>query len=442
MSERPNVVFISLDTLRADRLGCYTGGTSTLTPWLDSVAAAGIKFDNAFAQIPFTLPSHLSMFTGVYPDVHGVEKKDSHLSRGLPTLTETLASAGYTSLGLVSNNWMKGEFGFNRGFNRYSKVPYGLTYAETINQRLFELLDGDFRDAGPLFIFLHYVDPHSDFTKVTGNTLPYYSPDEFRAHLDTDPTSREFCIRDRCASEYLLDLNKAGLSAPPPTLKKISALYDAGVRYTDMALERLFNGLGKRGVLDNAVVVITSDHGEEFWEHGQFLHDQPYVENLHVPMLLQLPGFERSGASVHMIVESIDLMPTILDYLELPIPDHVQGRSLLPVIAEPETTHMTGFALGRAKLNPNLYSLRSTDYTLISDVSSGRTELYDRRVDPRELVDVSSDHPDMVNNLAAELSVLLARNRPLTEEFPPLGGAEDVLTSEQQEQLKRLGYLQ
>ena len=441
VAERPNIILISLDAQRTDRLGCYTDNRSTLTPWLDTLAGRGIRFDNAFAHIPFTLPSHLSMFTGLYPDVHAVEAKNVRLSENVSTIGELLETAGYTSIGLVTNNWMQGEFGFERGFDHYKRVRYALTYAETVNQQLFEVLDGDTADEKPLFIFLHYLDPHSDFFKVTGNTLPYYSPESYRRHLDIDPLSRDFCIEDRCATDYLLALNGMDLSSPPETLDSIKALYDAGVRYMDDQLASLFEGLEERRILDNSLIIVTADHGEEFMEHGQFLHNQPYVENLHVPLLLLLPDGNRAGHSSDEMVEIIDLLPTILDYLKLPAPPYIQGRSLLTVIEETNDAGAS-FAFGRSKHNKALYSLRSTDFTLIYDVEASRAELYDRRNDPLETRDVSDEFPEKVKEFESRLREILESNQTLALHLAAGDGDEDVLTSEQQEQLRSIGYIE
>jgi arylsulfatase A-like enzyme len=409
---------------------------------LDTLAAKGVRFDNAFAQMPFTLVSHLSMFTGVHPDVHGVEKKNLTLSENLITIAELLEPKGYRSIGLVTNNWMDGDFGFKRGFDHYQRVRYGLTYAEAVNERIFNLLDRQFRGAEPLFIFLHYLDPHSDFTKVTGNTLPYYSPDSYRAHLDIDPLSRDYCIEDRCATEYLLDLNEMGLSAPPATLAGIKALYDCGVRYMDDRLAELFAGLEERGILENALVIVTADHGEEFFEHGRFIHSQPYVESLHIPLLVLMPGGYQAGHISAEMVETVDLLPTILDYLDLPVPRHVQGKSLLPLIEAGDDAVSDRSALSRSKFHRNLYSLRTADFTLVYDLETSRAELYDRRSDPAETRDLSAEHPEVVAELEIRLRAIVESSRDLARDLAARNGAGDVLSSEQQEQLKSIGYLQ
>jgi arylsulfatase A-like enzyme len=436
---RPNIILISMDTLRADRLGCYNDAEQSLTPWMDTLAANGVQFNNAFVQVAFTLPSHMSMMTGVHPDVHKVDKKNTTLSNDLVTIAETLQPLGYRSVGLVTNNWMEAEFGFDRGFDVYQRIPHALTYAETVNRRLFQLLDGRFSDAEQLFIFLHYLDPHSDFTSVTGNTLPYYAPDAYREHLGIDPLSREFCIEDHCATNYLLEVMRRGITPTPESLARLEELYDTGVRYMDDQLRNLFEGLEQRGILDGALVIVTSDHGEEFMEHGEFIHNQPYVEGLHVPLLVHFPDGRHAGATVDTITQSIDFLPTILEMLELPEPTSVQGRSLLPLVGATSPPQDSTFA--RSKLNRDLYSLRTADHALLLNIKTGQTELYDRREDPGERLDISDLNPGIVDALSERLMATLSANRELAGAIVEGNRNDSILSAEQKEQLKSIGYV-
>ncbi len=157
---RPHIVLISLDTLRRDAVGAYADLQASRTPNLDAFAATGTRFANAFVPMPFTLPSHMSLFTGLYPDVHRVVSKETALGDGIDTLPARLRDAGYATLGVVTNAWMKPGFGFGRGFDQYDQLEPGDFFAERVNQRALALLDGRGDDERPVFLFLHFLDPN------------------------------------------------------------------------------------------------------------------------------------------------------------------------------------------------------------------------------------------------------------------------------------------
>jgi len=292
----------------------------------------------------------MSIFTGLYPDVHGVDRKKSRLSEAVPTLSTLLHEAGYNTFGVVTNLWMKGEFGFARGFDHYERLPYGLVYADRVNSRIFQLIDARAGHESPLFLFVHYIDPHSDFLNVGENALPYYAPPEFLEPTGIPADSREFCDhQDNCATEFLLAADREGRPLAPETVDRIAMLYERGVAYLDHELGILIDGLRSRNLWDDALVIITSDHGEEFREHGLFIHIQPYVENLAIPLMVKLPGGRAGGSRVDSTVETVDLLPTLLDAARVPHPAHIQGESLLPLIEGESPRSAATF--GRDKLN-------------------------------------------------------------------------------------------
>jgi len=429
---------ISLDTLRLDRVD------PDRMPNLQAIARDAVVFDDAWAQVPFTLPSHMSVFTGLYPDVHGVDRKQARLGERIPTLPELLRQAGYHTVGVVTNLWMKGEFGFARGFDSYERLPYGLVYADRVNQRALELADGRGADDRPLFLFLHYIDPHSDFFNVDSNALPYYAPPTYLADLRVDPDSREFCDAEgNCATDFLLAADREHRPLPAATIERIAALYDRGVSYLDDQVGALADALRQRDLWDDSLVMIISDHGEEFREHGGFIHIQPYVESLAVPLLIKMPRSEHGGRHVAATVETVDYLPTLLEAVGAPIPEHVQGRSLLPLVRGDAPVAEERPALGRDKLDRDRYALRLGGFTLIHDVGTGLSELYDRRRDPQETDDLADREPSRVAALEARLAAQLAANTELaaTLAAPPTTGA-DVLTDEEAEKLRAIGYLE
>lgn len=436
----PHVILISLDTLRRDHVGVYDASSGVSTPNLDDLARSATVFENAFAPVPFTLPSHMTMLTGLHPEVHGVQGSKARLSPQVVTLAESLSANGFRTFGLVSNLWMKGTFGFSRGFDRYERIDYGLTYADRINQRLFEWLDQEPLGGSPLFLFLHYVDPHSDFFRVADNTLPYYSPPEFLESAGVEANSREFCDeQDNCATDYLLAVNKGQHSVSTAELERIRALYRSGVEALDRDLGSLFDGLRQRNLWDQSLVILTSDHGEEFLEHGEFIHSQPYVENLSIPLLFRLPAGELGGTRRSDVVRLTDLLPTVFDRLGIERPSGIEGRSLLPLIQGERLPPVT--ALGRDKKNNQVFTLRTEQYTLVHDFGSSRSELYDRLVDPNEMVDLQAERPEIVDRMRSGLETLLAKKQTARVDLGSQKQKEKILSKEEEEKLRAIGYL-
>jgi arylsulfatase A-like enzyme len=438
----PDVVFISLDTLRRDHVGAYRPAGSTFTPNLDRLAASSVVFDNAFVTVPFTLPSHLAMFTGLYPETHGVWGKTARLSARAPTLPEILDAAGYRTIGLVSIEWLDPKFGFGRGFDHYERIRHDLTYSDRLNRRLFELLDRRHRDGRPLFLFLHYFDPHSDFFHVGRNRLPYYARPDDLARIGVDPGSREFCTAaGECATDFLTAANRDRRPLAPEAMARIAALYRGGVEYLDRDLGELFAGLERRGLWERALVVVTADHGEELRDHGEFIHRQPFAENMAAPLLIRLPGGELGGTRRRPLADSVDLLPTVLDLLALETPPGVQGQSLVPVI---ETGRpVRGWTLGRDKVVRSRYALRTPAWSLIHDFESGESRLFDRHADPHELRDLAAERAEEVAALVGTLSRVLRRCRSLAARFPPVPlSGPAALSGEQVRRLRALGYLE
>jgi arylsulfatase A-like enzyme len=440
----PNVFLISLDTVRRDAVGVYRGSGPSPTPEIDAFAASCVRFDQAWAPVPFTPSSHMSMFTGLHPITHRISSRDAVLTDRIPTVAELASDAGYRTLGLVSNIWMKGEFGFARGFDHYERISFGLTYADRVNERVFELLDARaVDDDRPVFGFLHYIDAHSDYDRVDLNLLPYSAPPERLDELGLTPTSTDFCDDDgNCGTKFLTAANRTGRPIDAATIARIEALYMAGVELLDVRIGELLRGLDDRGLLDGAYVIITSDHGEEFREHGRFVHAQPYVECLAVPLLVRLPGGVHGGTVIDQPVELADLMPTVLGAMGIDPPPHVPARNLLELL-ETERHHAERSILGADKNRRDRFSLRRGRSTLIADLGSGRRELYDRAADPGELVDRSADDPETVAELEAELVALLERSRALGD-LLWAGDVErrtDTLSSEEADQLRAIGYL-
>lgn len=435
--DRVDVILISLDSLRKDALGAYRTDGASLTPALDRLARRSVLFTRAFTPVAFTLPSHMSMFTGLRPWAHGVVSDSDRLGDGIATLPERLRSAGYRTLGFYSNEFVGGGFGFARGFDRYVEVVHDLTSAARVTSRALSAVDWSDPRRPPVFLFLHYYEAHSD-ADLEGNGLPYYSPPALREGLPVSREGREFCDgRGRCASAFLVAADLERRSLPPETVRLVRALYERGVRHLDGELDRLFRGLDEAGALDRAVVAVTSDHGEEFREHGRFMHSQVYEETIAVPLLLHLPGGAHSGKVREELVELTDLLPTLLGAVGRPdlVPSGLDGRSLLS--AGPEAADPRRTVLSRDKERPDRWALRTDRYKLIHDFSGENAELYDLDRDPAESEDLGTSHRDVARRLDEHLSAALAEIRPSDWADP----SSRVLSEEQKSRLRAIGYL-
>ena len=290
-------------------------------------------------------------------------------------MSEILQEAGYRTTGRVTNDWLKAEFGFGRGFEDYQRLPHRLIYSDRVNASAAEALAAAAEDARPLFLFLHYMDAHSDFFQQGRNRLPYYSPARFRDDLGTVEKDAFCDDQGRCATQFLLEADREGRVVPDAHVASLRRLYESGVRYLDRDLGKLFSLLEEQGLYDRSLIVLTSDHGEEFQEHGKFLHSQIYDESVRVDLLLKLPRQHLAGTRIDTQIEIVDLLPTVLDLIGLQASHPLQGRSLVPLIQGDPFTERA--ALSQNKLNRMRFAMRTDDYKIIHDLKAGTEEVYD-----------------------------------------------------------------
>jgi arylsulfatase A-like enzyme len=325
-SPPPNILFIVIDTLRADRVGWYLGDRR-LTEFLDSVGAWSTVFWNAYAQGSFTPPSMASLFTSRYPSQHGVRTGRSVLSSAERTLAEELKQGGYVTGGFVANPLLTATLGYRQGLDTYEVLegpdtgaPPGGSFArkaraDDVNRAGLKWLDTLTGNA-PVFLYLHYMEPH----------LPYTPPDNIRDQI----MSRRGKLQEeqQTLGRMLFFEHKLWTHPDQDALYVIQDLYDAEVVSVDAALKDLFAELERRGFLRNAIVVITADHGDEHMDHGRIGHGTTlYNEVTHVPLLLHAPG-QRNRVDVRDIVSLIDVAPTVLQLAGLRAPDSFEGHCL------------------------------------------------------------------------------------------------------------------
>jgi arylsulfatase A-like enzyme len=425
-----NVILISIDTLRADRLSLY-GYHRPTSPHLEELASRGIVFDRFYQNGGGTLESHLTMMTSLRPGSHQVTSDTKRsLEAERITLAETLKAAGYVTAGFVDDGWMAGTFGFNQGFDVYDDRGGGF---REILPRVRGWIDA--RDGRPFFLFVHTYDVHSAF-----HQLPYDCPADYPNRYTAGARPAFTGCRDgRCASTLLDWLNRqiaaGALEAAeffsPGEVDYISALYDGCINYADDEVAGLLDLLRRRDLFDNSLIIVTSDHGEEFLDHGMVIHAQSgYEEFARVPLVVKMPGEERSGVRVDHLAAMIDVMPTILDRLGIQVPAQAQGFSLLPLIRTGRPIH------DDVHLEDGIVTAR---WKYIGD----RGLLFDLKNDPRERLNLAPAFPNLVKLFSARLRATTEADRREYSAFARrVSPAEPLrLSKEKEERLRSLGYV-
>jgi len=429
----PNVIVFLVDTLRADRLGCY-GHDGPTSPNLDAFARDAILFDDAVAESSWTRASVASLFTGLPARVHGVNGRADALPEQAVTVTELLHEAGYETVGFVANGNVAPVYGFDRGFDLFEllagtivpapdgSVPPGLAdrgeapRSDKVNRRALGWLDQR-RDPRPFFLYLHTADPHS----------PYTPPPEFRARLgapEGPPDLGSIAMLER--------LKQRTLVGDDALVHGLLSLYDAEIAENDQRFGELIAELRRRDLYDGSLIVFLSDHGEEFHEHDGYEHGRTlYREVTKVPLLIKLPAGDGPGnVRIERTVQLADVVPTLIDHLGLRRPSGLGGASLLARLAAPDRA---------------AFSHLDLDGLLGDGVVEGRwkvvrfgerVELYDRERDPLERTDVAPDRPVTSRYLTALLAEDAARGAP------PLPARRAVMTDAVRANLRALGYVQ
>ncbi len=425
---RPNLILISLDTVRADHLGLY-GYARPTTPNLDAFAREGVVFEKAFAQIPWTVGSHMSLLTSLYPTVHMVahEERQSEVPR---TLTEQLKGAGYRTAAFVAPILSEG-YGFAKGFDHYFRAAEERR-AESMLSRALGWLDELSPDPKqPVFLFIHLYDAHYPYLP-----LPPFDTSFTRSY---DPKIQE--IAHAHPYQQAKELSAGQLA-------EVIALYDGEIRYLDQELGRFLAALRERKLVDSSLIVVTADHGEGFLEHGLMNHgNSVYEELIRVPLLLRFPGARHKGRRVAALAQLIDVAPTVLEEASAGALPGMQGVSLLPRMKRGEAPPFAYSAGAYAS------SLRTDAFKLIENPAERFTkiprsvkapyELYDLRDDPGETTNLAASQPQLQERLAQALRKLDQDNRSLRDTLRQGRKAETLeLTDEQKQQLRALGYVE
>jgi len=434
-----NVILVVLDTVRADRLGCY-GNPSGITPEIDKFAKESVLFENAFSQAPWTLPSVASLFTSSYPAQHGAGGflgRFKMLGEDAVTLAEVFQRCGASTCAIINVFFLSEKFGMTQGFGTVdSYVP--LSNVDT--RRAGPTTDAALRwidqhKSKPFFLLVHYFDPH----------LVYDPPQPFRRRFaapeDCDTTDYIFGTR-RDIIEFRRNKTKLGSDK----IARLEKLHNGEVAYVDSEVGELIEGISKRGLDKNTVIVITSDHGEEFLDHGGFEHGHTlYDELLHVPLLIRSctinpekensEGTRRGSVRIQTTVRLIDIAPTVCELAGIAAEPAFTGRSLVPLMDGKQEADRSVLSEGNM-WGPSGTGWRKDGLKLIIQSSSPKVQLFDVRSDPKEQENLANRHPKRCNDMMSDLKLIL---QTLSQKH--LKARPPSLTPDEIERLRSLGYV-
>jgi choline-sulfatase len=402
-TDPPNVILITLDTVRADRMG-FLGSKLGLTPQLDALASQGVVFEHAYSQAPITPVSHATILTGTFPQYHGIRNFGDRLPPSVPLLPDILHAQGYHTGAFVGSIILDPKNGFASGFERgFDVYDAGFHRQKTGERReasmqrrgevtLAHVLEWLGQQKGkPFFLWFHLWDAHD----------PYNPPEPFRSRFPNTP-------------------------------------YNAGIAYVDDTVGKLFDYLRTQGLYENTLIAVAADHGESLGDHGELTHSIfLYDSTIHVPLLLKLPGNRLAGQHVNATASLVDLAPTLLDSLGQTPPSAMQGRSLLPLIGNPDPGNRPSFATGD-------HSERSFGWSALVSLRTGN-QLYVRAPKP-ELYDLAAD-PGAKTNLYQTNRAAAVRLAIKVDNFVKSVSAgapqalRDGLDEKSRQQLSALGYV-
>ncbi|MFT5284969.1 MAG: arylsulfatase A-like enzyme [Planctomycetota bacterium] len=453
-SSKPNVLLLSLDSVRADRVsasGYRPDATPDVltTPNIDRLAEDGVIFDNAFSTTSWTLPSHMAMFTGLPDEMHGVIDNDRTLDPALTTLTELLHDNGWTTGGFYSGPYLNPIFGFGQGFDHYvncgTVVPdevfdddemgrwreiHQFSHETITSPSLYEQASDWIREAAdsdqPFFAMVHWWDPHYD----------YKAPEEYTQLFETNYTGEWSGLR-------MEDVRKP---VDAPDVAYILSLYDAELRFTDDFIGRLLDVLDELDVADNTLVIVTSDHGEEFYERTRWGHQRSlFDEVLRVPLVMRFPKHIPAGTRVAGQARLQDIYPTVAELLSLAPPRYLTGKSLKTLWDQPSNP---GFEQELFMLVPHreihVSGLRSPTEKVLWDFTASKGSYWNLVKDPLEHKERPFGEKELNSGLhpaIERLRVYLDQVEAARAKLPQSQGHGRIeLNETMQQELEDLGY--
>lgn len=413
--QRPrNIVIVSIDTLRADRLQFY-GYEKETAPYMGQLASKGTVLEQFYSHTPRTLPSHITLLTSKYYSAHGVaqrRERDQGLAPGSETLASVLGQAGYRTVAFTDGGWLVRELGINEGFDEFyqsgtDKSPYPLhdyppgfeNIAAAATGWIGAATDSD----QPFFMFLHCYDVHDYFYSFPGG------------------------LRE------LLKIQRGERIASSHELASLKEAYDKHIAALDNLIRQFCQFLQEQQIFENTLFIILSDHGEAFGEHGTFLHGGDlFQESIRIPCILTGPDIP-SGYRCPVPFGLVDILPTVCSWAGAEYPKQIQGRDILPFLYEEKQGKSRRPVFSEIDRENNLKSVISLPYKSISFEED--LQIYDLMKDPEESTDISEQVPKVVRRLQMDLEDIVNKNKAL-----PQIGTEKNLPDELQKRLQDLGY--
>jgi len=435
----PNVLLISIDSLRADHLSCY-GYARATSPAIDRIASEGLLFEQHTSSSSWTLPGHASLFTSLPDSVHGAFDTDRKLPGALHTLAERFHDAGYRTQGFFAGPYLHPAFGFGQGFDGYTDCASyagesdGRLGSAEIDQKSHQDITNPAvhgawqkwlagRGSEPFFTFVHLWDVHFD----------YIPPAPYDRQFDPDysgTVSGKGFFTDPAINAGMPERDK----------QHVVALYDGEIAWTDSFIQKIREDLERAGLLENTIIAITSDHGEELFDHGGKGHRLTlYDEVLHIPLVLRYPAALPRGARVQAQTASIDVLPTLLELAGLPAASDVLGTSLAHFARDPASPHPRRAVSELASVGRNMRAVRSLEYKLVDDVGRDTHYFFDLRQDPGEKSGLSDFEGELGKRAVAGYTTEVQRIDAFINLHPPVAESSSV-PEQVKGALEKLGY--
>jgi len=373
------VILMGVDTLRADHLSCY-GYDRLTSPTVDGLSDNGTRYSYCISTSPWTYPSFSSMFTGRYPSKCGATTNVRFLPEEETTIAEILSSEGFSTLMVTNHVWAGPPVNIHQGFDTAIRFP--LERAEVGFKSAREWLQSHADE--DTFVFLQFMDSH----------VPYHPPKPYDTIFDPGYAGRYERIFNDVEA-----VRNGDVTLTPDEIKHLEALYDGEIAYFDEQLNRFLEFIEEEG-MDNTLIILTSDHGEEFYEHGGFEHGHTlYDELLHVPLIINGPDIPR-GKTDDRLASTMDIFPTVLDYFNIPIPENIYGKSLLQPL--PDDNRM--LIAEQLRYGEELKGITTTEYRYIYHTVTEDEELYELAVDAGMNASVAADKRATARSFRAFIS--------------------------------------